>query len=195
MRELENEIATDVLWSEKPIPKVDFDTNVHPVDHHQRGNMSPFQQYLELVHLGLKHSRGQVFVVAPPMIDKMNLASLSYHGAGHQASNGDASAFDEMVAIESYIFETVSGFLSSLKESALFDDTIVLMMGSFCDPGRHSRQFIPAIVAGGGFNHQGIVECKDRYRLSQLYVSILHQMGIDVDEFSTFKGDLDEVLA
>ncbi len=54
----------------------------------------------------------------------------------------------------------------------------MLMMGTFCNPGRHNREFIPTLVAGGGFKHQGVVECKGEYRLSHLYVSILHQLGL-----------------
>jgi hypothetical protein len=100
-----------------------------------------------------------------------------------------------MLKIESHIFDCVSGFLTSMRESNLLDDTIVLMMGTFCNPGRHNREFIPTLVAGGGFKHQGVVECKGEYRLSHLYVSILHQLGIDIDEFATFKGNLDKVLS
>ena len=53
-------------------------------------------------------------------------------------------------------------------------------MGAFSSPGGHSREYLPTILAGGGFNHQGLIECKEgdtmRYPLSHLYVSILNQM-------------------
>ena len=196
IQELEKEIATDILWSKKTIPQVKVDTALHLSDNHKRGYIMPVPQHLELVHLGLKHKRGQVFVVAPPAIDKTITIGVkgSYHGLGHQASSGSKKAFEDMLKIETYIMNSIASFLTSMKKSKLLNDTIVLVMGSFCDPGRHSREFTPALIAGGGFKHQGLVECKDKYRLSQLYVSILHQMGIDVDEFASFKGDLDKVL-
>ena len=196
IRELEEEIATDLIWEKKPIPKVKCDTALHLRDAHNRGSISPFPQQLEFIHLGLKHKRGQIFTVAPPYIDKIeNLGgSSSYHGCGHQTANGEKSGYKAMLEIERYIFESISGFITSLKKSKLLDDTIILVLGSFDNPGRHKRDFTPAVLMGGGFKHQGIVKCKETYRLSQLYVSVLHQMGIDVGEFSSFKGDMDKEL-
>ena len=53
-------------------------------------------------------------------------------------------------------------------------------------------------MAGGGFQHQGVIESREketiRHPLSHLYVSILHQMGIDIDEFSGNQGNLDQFL-
>jgi hypothetical protein len=195
IKEMEEELATDATWEKKPIPEVKCNTNLNLTDAHQRGYIRPFPQHLEFVHLGLKHKRGQIFTVAPPYIDKTSLgASQSYHGSGHQAANGNKEAYEDMLKIESYIFESISGFITSLKTSELLDDTIVMVQGDFSNPGRHNRRFSPVVLIGGGFNHQGIVECKDNHRLSHLYVSILHQMGIDVGEFATFKGDLDNIL-
>jgi hypothetical protein len=90
------------------------------------------------------------------------------------------------------------GFMTSLKTDGLLNDTIILFMGAFSSPGGHSREYLPTILAGGGFNHQGLIECKEgdttRYPLSHLYVSILHQMGIDLNEFSGHEGNLDRLL-
>lgn len=194
IQEMEEEVATDVVWEQKPIPKVECDTALHLTDAHDRGNITPFAQHLEFVHLGLKHKRCQIFTAAPPYIDKTHLgARQSYHACGHQLRRSK-EAHEDMLKIEDYIFRSISGFIGSLRASNLLDDTIVMVLGGFCDPGRHNRNFNPVVLIGGGFRHQGIVQCKEQYRLSHLYVSILHQMGIDVDEFASFKGDLDKVL-
>ena len=197
IKELEEEIATDILWEEKAIPKVKIDTELHLADIHNRGYLTPFEQHLELIHLGLKHKRGQIFVASPPYIDKTSLGVAgSYHSYGHQASQKNPAqiTYDHLLKIDSYIFKGFSSFLASMKKSNILKDTIVLFMGSFSNPGRHSRENTPTIIAGGGFKHQGLIQCKDQYQLSQLYVSILHQMGIDVNEFSTLKGNMDKVL-
>ncbi len=200
--EHERMLATDLEWAKKPLPKVDFDTKLHLTDHHGRGVLDPFEQHLELIRLGIKHRRSQVFVASPPVVDKTDYGvGYGYHALGHRA-HLEKSIFDEMLKLEQHFFACLSGFLTDLKNDQLLDDTIVLFMGAFSSPGGHSREYLPTVLAGGGFDHQGLVECKNpnkpggtlRYSLSQLYVSILHQMGTDVNEFSGHEGNLDKIL-
>jgi len=200
--EHERALATDLEWAKKPVPKVEFDTKLHLTDHHGRGVMDPFQQHLALIRLAIQHKRGQVFVASPPFVDKTNYGvGLGYHALGHRA-HLDKTIFNNMLKLEQHFFSCLSGFLSDLKKDKLLDDTIVLFMGAFSSPGGHSRAYLPTVLAGGGFKHQGTIECRDkanangplRYTLSQLYVSILHRMGIDLNEFSGNVGNLDKIL-
>jgi len=194
VQELEVEIAVEAEWMDKPVPKVKMDTELHLTDNHARGYIFPFEQHLELVHQGLVHKRGQIFVASPPYIDKTNLGvQWSYHGLGHNAGKSK-DQFEQMYKVESHLFDGFSKFLDSLKKSKILDDTIVLFMGTFCQPGAHSREFIPTVLAGGGFKHQGLIECKGVYQLANLYTTILNQMGIDVDEFASTKGNINEKL-
>ncbi len=202
LEEHERTLATDLEWAKKPVPKVEFDTKLHLTDHHGRGVLDPFQQHLALIRLAIGHRRGQVFVASPPFVDKTKYdVGLGYHALGHRA-HLEKSIFANMLKLEQHFFDSLSGFLTDLKRDRLLDDTIVLFMGAFSSPGGHSREYLPTVLAGGGFNHQGMVECQDnakpngplRYTLSQLYVSILHQLGIDLDEFSGHEGNLDKIL-
>lgn len=198
LAEHEQILATDLEWAKKPVPTVGFDTQLHLTDHHGRGSLDPVQQELELIRLAIKHKRGQVFVTSPPLIDKTDYGvSLGYHELGHRAHLSQ-QVFNDMLELEQHLFDCLSGFLTSLQKDDLLDDTIVLFMGAFSSPGGHSREYLPTVLAGGGFKHQGVIECKEkssiRYPLSHLYVSILHQMGIDLDEFSGNQGNLDQFI-
>jgi hypothetical protein len=198
MDEHERALATDLEWARKPIPEVPFDTKLHLTDHHDRGVMDPFAQHLEMIKLAILHNRGQVFVASPPFVDKTDYGvQLGYHALGHRAHESTA-IYEDMLGLEQHFMDCLVGFMTSLKTDKLLDDTIVLFMGAFSSPGGHSREYLPTILAGGGFNHQGLIECKEgdttRYPLSHLYVSILHQMGIDLNEFSGHEGNLDRLL-
>ena len=202
LEEHEQILATDLEWAKKPIPQVEFDTKLHLTDHHGRGVLDPFGQHLTLIRLGIKHRRGQVFVASPPFVDKTDYGvGFGYHALGHRA-HLEKSIFEEMLNLEQHFFACLSNFLTDLKSDQLLDDTIVLFMGAFSSPGGHSREYLPTVLAGGGFDHQGLVECRNpadpdgplRYTLSELYVSILHQMGIDVNEYSGHQGNLDTIL-
>ena len=198
MDEHELTLATDLEWAKKAVPKVTFDTKLHLTDHHARGVMDPFQQHLEMIKLAIQHKRGQVFVASPPFVDKTDYGvQLGYHALGHRAHESTA-IYEDMLGLEQHFMDCLVGFMTSLKTDGLLDDTIVLFMGAFSSPGGHSREYLPTILAGGGFKHQGLIECKEgditRYPLSHLYVSILHQMGIDLNEFSGHQGNLDRLI-
>ena len=199
IKELEEEITIDLRWSQKAIPKVEFETALHLSDAHQRGYTKPFEQHLQLARLAAQHKRGQIFVVSPPYVDKTSMlkANSSYHALGHNARQ-DKQAYEELLQLETFLFEDFQKYLSSLKASGEMDNTITLFLGGFNDAGGHQRKHVPCILAGGAFKHQGIVECKKGdtpvYTLSELYVSIMHQMGLDLNEFAGFKGNLDKII-
>jgi len=198
MEEHERALATDLEWARKPIPEVPFDTKLHLSDHHGRGVMDPFSQHLEMIKLGIQHNRGQVFVASPPFVDKTNYGvQLGYHALGHRAHES-TDIYEDMLGLEQHFMDCLVGFMTSLKKDKLLEDTIILFMGAFSSPGGHSREYLPTILAGGGFNHQGLIEFKEgdtmRYPLSHLYVSILNQMGIDLNNFSGHQGNLNRLI-
>lgn len=199
LAEHEQTLITDLEWAKKPIPDVTFDPKLNLTDHHGRGVLDPVEQQLELIRLGIKHRRGQVFVASPPFVDKTDYGlDLGYHELGHRAHLQKA-IYDDMLKLEQHLFDCFANFLTDLQTDDLLDDTIVLFMGAFSSPGGHSREYLPTVLAGGGFKHQGVIECREgdsiRHPLSHLYVSILHQMGIDLDEFAGNRGNLDRLLA
>ena len=51
---------------------------------------------------------------------------------------------------------------------------------------------LPALLAGGGFKHgQHLAfDTQNNYPLSNLFVSMLQRLGLEVDEFSTSKGTM-----
>jgi hypothetical protein len=59
----------------------------------------------------------------------------------------------------------------------------------------HSCENLPLILAGGGFRHARHVafDRKDNKPLSNLFVRMLHQLGIELDKFGNSRGRLNEV--
>jgi hypothetical protein len=56
----------------------------------------------------------------------------------------------------------------------------------------HSNVNLPVLLAGGGFKHgQHLAfDTKNNYPLTNLYLSMLHRLGIEAAEFSTSKGTM-----
>ena len=63
----------------------------------------------------------------------------------------------------------------------------------------HSSRNLPVMVAGGGFktgqHHSFEREGRDGRPLSDLFVTILQQLGLEEESFSTSQGNLNHQLA
>ena len=96
-----------------------------------------------------------------------------------------------------------SRFLQRLKDTPdkmgepLLDSTIVLFEVVWVTRVLIRRN-LPIMLAGGGFQHGQHHRFErtgyDGRPLSNLFVTILHQLGVEQDDFSTSSGNLDNLL-
>ena len=120
-----------------------------------------------------------------------------YHGLSHHGQRPEA--IEALIKIESYQVEQFSRFLAKLREteagnSNLLDQTTVLFGSGMGDANKHTNSDLPIVLAGGGFKHKGTLsfDRKDSHRppLTNLYLSMLQQFGIEADRFATSSGTL-----
>ena len=91
-------------------------------------------------------------------------------------------------------------FLAHLKTKTdaegrpLLDTTIVLLGSGMGDASRHANSNLPTLVAGGGFDHGRHLafdpKADDAPLLGDLYLTLMHQLGIDAEDFSNAKRNL-----
>ena len=79
----------------------------------------------------------------------------------------------------------------------LLDQTIILHASHMGNASSHSGDNLPIILAGGGFKHAGHIagDRKDNTPLSNLYLTMLHQMGIEAEKFGASTGTISELKA
>ena len=81
---------------------------------------------------------------------------------------------------------------------SMLDSTVTLIGSAMGDAAAHRRTNYPLFVAGGGFNHQRHVSCGDgavsNTMACDLYVTVLQQLGFEVEQFSTSESNLNGVL-
>ncbi|KAA5545255.1 DUF1552 domain-containing protein [Roseiconus nitratireducens] len=120
-----------------------------------------------------------------------------YHALSHHGQRPDA--IEALIKIESYQVEQFSKFLTRLRdfesgESNLLDQTAVLFGSGMGNANSHTNTNLPIVLAGGGFRHRGTMsfdrKAPQRPPLTNLYLSMLHRFGIEVDRFSTSTGTL-----
>ena len=117
------------------------------------------------------------------------------HNITHHGNRPEVLA--ELRGHEERQFDALNDFLTSLHETeeqggTLLDGTMVLYGTCMGSANSHSNVNLPVLLAGGGFRHgQHLAfDTENNYPLSNLYVSMLQRMGIEVDTFSTGNGTM-----
>ena len=124
---------------------------------------------------------------------KTNYHKYSHHGKLEELVEG-------LAVIEKYQMAQLGIFFDKLKAvespdgGTLFDNTMVLFGSGLGNGSSHSNKNLPILLAGGGFKHgQHMVfpeEKGKRVPLSNLYVSMLQNFGLEIDQFGQSTGTL-----
>lgn len=119
------------------------------------------------------------------------------HGVGKSDGYEQWARYDQFLATQfAYFLERLSSISDGCQPGSLLDNTVVLYG---CSTSRtHQASNYPLILAGGkslGFEHgqhRQFDESSDR--LANLYVTILQQLGIEVDQFADSTRSLSAVI-
>ena len=128
--------------------------------------------------------------------------TLGYHSLTHHGKRPDL--LKELAIIETFYATQFARFLTKLKEtpdveqSSLLDTTVVLFGSGMGNASSHSSRNLPIMVAGGGLrggaHHRFERNGRDGRPLSDLFVTILQQLGVPQEAFSTSASNLNHFL-
>jgi len=91
-------------------------------------------------------------------------------------------------------------FLDKMKATVegdhpLLDRTAVFYASNLGNSSSHDNMNLPVLLAGGGFKHGGHVahDRENNTPLSNLFVRMIQQMGIEKDQFGASTGVVGEI--
>ncbi len=115
---------------------------------------------------------------------------LSHHGQ-------EPAKIAQLRILEIEKMKTLQTFLKQLKETKeegenLLDRTTVFFSSNLADASKHSVKNMPVLLAGGGFKHGQHLAFDENKNppLSNLFVSMLQQLGVEADRFASATGTL-----
>jgi hypothetical protein len=200
VREMEQRLGTAQEWAQRPKPKVDAKP---PQDISNASDLIGRMQLLfDLIPLALEtdstrsiavlvQGRGDVIPVPGVTIDHHN---LSHHGQ-------DPEKIAQLKLIESELFRNFNRLLGAMagrREAGarLLDNTAIIFGSNLGNANSHDSHNLPLILAGGGFKHgQHITyDTKHNTPFSNLFVTLLQRMGLEIDRFGTSTGTLSEIV-
>jgi hypothetical protein len=199
IREAEQRLQQDQAWVKKPKPKVKAKP---PTDDYWSDlqMLERERQWFDLVHLALQTDSTRVIALWVWSYGRVNLTGveIGHHDATHHGQ--DEAKIKQLALIEESEMRLFAELLEKMKETdeggkSLLDQTVVFYGSNMGNASAHTCDNLPILLAGGGFKHAGHVafERKNNKPLSNLFVRMLRQMGIEADRFGSSTGALSEV--
>jgi hypothetical protein len=209
VRDVEQKLARRRDWLDKPFAPREPGFEL-PAEENVAESMMLVNEDLmwDLMALAIKNDSCRVFSQTIPLggaalMLNGELMNASYHVLSHHGNN--KSKIDNLVAVESTHMTGAARFLKTLKETrdldgrSMLDNTTVLIGSAMADASKHRRVEYPLMVAGGGYRHQRHLTCgADQEHKNEmacdLYVTVLQQLGFEMDAFSSSNSDLNGAL-
>ena len=185
VRELEKRLEAGEAWEYRPKPRVDAPAPSDIDDGREIAARS--RLVYDVMKLALETDSTRIISL---FIDTTIIHNITHHG-------NRPEVIAELRGKEEGQFDALAGFLKALdsvKEEgpSLLDRTMVLYGTCMGSANSHSNVNLPVLLAGGGFKHgQHLAfDAKNNYPLSNLYLSMLHRLGIEAKSFSTSTGTM-----
>ncbi len=198
VRDLETQLQRNGDWEQRPRPRPPM---AEPTD------IADFTQVVQRCRLMFDMTRVAlesdstrlvtIFISTTSIIPAVDGVSHETHSLTHHGNRPETIA--ELRRIEEAQFRVFAEFLdrlSGLREqgNSLLDRTMVLYGTCMGSANGHSNFNLPVLLAGGGFRHgEHLLFDRRRgsnYPLSNLFVSMLQRLGLEVDRFSTSTGTM-----
>lgn len=201
VRELEERLFASGEWErkEKPVTK-----NAAPQDIADRAKFFPkIQLMFEMARLAFESDSTRVVTLmvdgfATPVfeISEGERSREAYHGLSHHGQSAVKLAELEKIDLQQmrHLRDLFSGLAAARVPGGarLLDETMVLYGSNLGDANVHNNTNLPILLAGGGFKHGGHLAF-DPIRntpLCNLFVSMLHRLGVEVASFGSSHGTL-----
>ena len=197
IRDLESSLAASESWVNRPKPKT---TATQPKD---IADVNDFKAnaraMLDLVRLALETDSTRIVTVC---LSTGNLTpkgitgvSSGTHPLTHHGRQPEKIA--ELRRIEEAHFLSLASFFDGLsatqeQDKPLLDHTACLYGTNMGSANAHSNDNLPTLLVGGSFKHAGHLafDRKSNYPLSNLHVSLLQSMGLEMDTFSSGRSTM-----
>jgi hypothetical protein len=200
VRELEQRLQIARQWESRPKPTVQRDPPQDILD--SALLFEKCELMLSMAQLALQTDSTRIvtlmvdgFATGVFRIDDETRSINAYHNLSHHGQVPEKVKQLEMVdrrqiGLLRKLFENLSRAQDGSQR--LLDSTMILYGSNMGDSNTHDNTNLPILLAGGGFRHgQHLAFPRDdNAPLCNLYLSMLLQMGVETDAFSSSTGTL-----
>jgi hypothetical protein len=196
VRSCEKKLLNAQEWIKRPKPKVDVAPPMDIADHADM--IGRARLMYDLIHLALQTESTRAVTLVVEGIGEVPTGipvDLGHHALSHHGL--DPKRIEGLQRIELELMRAFRDFLTKLKNTkeegeTLLDRTMILTGSSLGNASSHDTHNLPMLLAGGGFRHGRHLafDTKKNAPLSNVFVSMLQQLGLEIDKFGTSTGTL-----
>ena len=199
VRSLEQRLSEQSAWETRPKPTVDDPMPEYPSDKKQFFEM--VRMMYDMSRLAFQADSTRVITLflggqrTPGVIFEDGRSLGGYHNISHHGKDETKLAqLEEIEYVQMQLLEELLRDLQEVEESegSLLDNTMVLYGSNLGDANIHNNINLPTILAGGGYRHGQHLAFNEHNNtpLCNLYLSMLHNMGIEASRFGSSSGTL-----
>jgi hypothetical protein len=192
IRELEAQLDHEKFWLNANKPKVPKSLS----DDQEFVFSTKIRNLFELAKLAFRTDSTRVITLSMDWVEgaiKVPGATGAWHTLSHHANKPNMIAQLSKIEIDTlrhfnrFLFE-----MDQIKdgEGTLLDHTTVVLGSNFDDASSHTCDFLPMIVAGGGYKHQTHTVLEKQTPLCNLYLELLHKHDVDAASFGSSVADM-----
>ena len=210
VRQIEQRVNRSQAWLEVPRPELnDVDRDMLELDSDDEAPRDYIRTMYDLLYLAFRSDSTRVatYQIAS-MADASSKAGKfpqlegfkgSLHRLAHDWNKPDGA--ENLGKWDRFMAEQLTYFLNRLDSTAEGDGTLldrsVILYGS-SNSQTHNNNNYPLVLAGGsqlGLGHGQYVRFDDSIPMSNLFVTIMHRLGVQSDQFADSSGDITELVA
>jgi len=193
VRATEKRLVKSEEWLHTPKPQV---STKAPAPTAPDDIITDMRNVCDLTYLAFKTDSTRVITFGYSRQDTVAVpgVKVGYHNLSHHGQ--DEGNIAQLKRVEGAFFDEMKTLLANLKNakegtSNLLDRTTIIVTSNLGSGSSHSTKDLPVLLAGGRFKHgQHLAHAPGAVPLSNLYVSVLHQLGFDDKSFGTSTGTL-----
>ncbi|MCH1440113.1 MAG: DUF1552 domain-containing protein [Rubripirellula sp.] len=196
VREAEKRLVKAAEWEKQPKPVVDAKEPRDVLD--PKCLIQRLDLMYDMMHLAIQTDSTRFITLSDPgrnLVPAITGVDTDHHMLSHHAK--DPGKIAQLAIVETAIVEALGRFLDKLAESneaesSLLDQTMVLFGSNLGNASNHDTRNMPILLAGGGFRHgQHLAfDQQNNYPLTNLFVSMLQQLGLEIDRFVSSTGTM-----
>jgi len=204
VRELEQQLAVSGEWEQKPKPTTEA---TEPKDIADKAKFFPkIQLMLDMARLAFESDSTRIITLmvdgfATPVfeITEQQRTRDGYHNLSHHGQSKEKLAELEKVDLQQmrHLRELITALAATptVGGERLLDQTMVLYGSNLGDANVHNCTNLPILLAGGGLKHgqHFAFDNVQNKPLCNLFVTMLQNMGLEVDAFGSSAGTLNEI--
>ena len=196
VREAEKRLVKAEEWGQHPKPVVDVKEPRDVLD--PKYLVERLDLMYDMMHLAIQTDSTRFITLSDPgrnLIPAIAGVDTDHHMLSHHAKDPEKIA--QLAIVETAIVAALGRFLGKLADSSeaehsLLDQTMVLFGSNLGNASNHDTRNMPILLAGGGFRHGKHLafDQQENYPLTNLFVSMLQQLGLEIDEFVSSTGTM-----